>query len=103
MVQKSLLVSTIKEGPKESKCHRPGPRTHMPSMAAIARLAKRGGVRRMARSIYQEIRGVSYSFLEVVLVDIITFVDYAGRKTVTPMDVIFALKRHGRNLYGYPH
>ena len=42
MVQKSFLVPIIKEGPKESKRHQSGPKTHTPSMAAIARLARRG-------------------------------------------------------------
>ena len=103
MIQRLSLVSTTTEGPKGSKRHKPGPKTQVPSMAAIARLARRGGVRRMAHSIYPEIRGVLYTFLEVVLADVITFVDYSGRKTATPTDVIFALKCHGRNLYGYPH
>ena len=103
MVQKSFLVPIAKGGPKQSKRHQLGPKTHTPSMAAIARLARKGGVRRMARSLYPEIRGVLYSFLEVVLSDIIAFVEYSRRKTVIPTDVIFALKRHGRNLYGYPH
>ena len=74
----------------------------IPSMAALARLARRGGVKRIARSVYPEVRGVLVSFLEVVLTDVQSFVEYKNRRTVTAIDVVFALKRHGRNLYGYP-
>ncbi|KAL9702825.1 hypothetical protein quinque_006343 [Culex quinquefasciatus] len=50
---------------------------------AIRRLARRGGVKRISGLIYEETRG------------------HAKRKTVTAMDVVYALKRQGRTLYGF--
>ena len=74
---------------------------HGISKAAICRLARRGGVMRISGNIYEEIRGSLRLFLEVVIRDVITYVNYFERKTVTTMDVIYALKGHGRNLYGF--
>jgi histone H3/H4 len=31
----------------------------------------------------------------------VTYTEHAKRKTVTAMDVVYALKRQGRTLYGY--
>ena len=31
----------------------------------------------------------------------VTYTEYAKRKTVTAMDVVYALKRQGRTLYGF--
>ena len=70
---------------------------------AIRRLARRGGVKRISNLIYDEIRGVLKSFLENVIKDSVTYTEHARRKTVTAMDVVYALKRHGRCLYGYGH
>lgn len=36
-----------------------------------------------------------------VIRDSMTYTDHAKRKTVTAMDVVFALKRQGRTLYGF--
>eukprot|EP00889_Picochlorum_renovo_P000646 jgi/Picre1/27676/NNA_000640.t1 len=46
---------------------------------AIRRLARRGGVKRISGLIYEETR----------------------EKTVTAFDVVYALKRQGRTLYGF--
>ena len=40
-------------------------------------------------------------FLENVIRDAVTYTEHARRKTVTAMDVVYALKRQGRTLYGY--
>ncbi|KAK7025815.1 histone-fold-containing protein [Favolaschia claudopus] len=53
----------------------------------IRRLARRGGVKRM--------------FLENVIRDSVMYTDHAKRKTVTALDVVYALKRSGRTLYGF--
>ncbi|CAA6669346.1 unnamed protein product [Spirodela intermedia] len=55
---------------------------------AIRRLARRGG-------------GVLKIFLENVIRDAVTYTEHARRKTVTAMDVVYALKRQGRTLYGF--
>lgn len=68
---------------------------------AIRRLARRGGVKRISGLIYQETRGCLKFYLEKVLRDTVTYVTYARRTTVTAMDVIYALKRQGRTLYGF--
>ena len=64
--------------------------------AAICRLARRGGVKRISGLIYEEIHGVLKIFLEEVLKDVKIYTTYAHRKTATIVDVIYALKRHGR-------
>ena len=51
--------------------------------------------------IYEETRGVLKVFLENVIRDSVTYTEHARRKTVTAMDVVYALKRQGRTLYGY--
>ncbi|KAL5164495.1 Histone H4 [Glycine soja] len=67
---------------------------------AIRRLARRGGVKRISGLIYEETRGVLKIFLENVIRDAVTYTEHARRKTVTAMDVVYALKRQGRTLYG---
>uniref|UniRef100_A0A1L8EJD3 Histone H4 n=1 Tax=Haematobia irritans TaxID=7368 RepID=A0A1L8EJD3_HAEIR len=76
---------------------------------AIRRLARRGGVKRISGLIYEVPRGVlkvtmgrgSDVFLENVIRDAVTYTEHAKRKTVTAMDVVYALKRQGRTLYGF--
>jgi histone H4 len=68
---------------------------------AIRRLARRGGVKRISAMIYEETRGVLKSFLEGVIRDAVTYTEHAKRKTVTSLDVVYALKRQGRTLYGF--
>merc|ERR1712244_62175 len=65
---------------------------------AIRRLARRGGVKRISGLIYEETRGVLKTFLENTLRDAVTYTEHAKRKTVTAMDVVYALKRQGRTL-----
>jgi histone H4 len=68
---------------------------------AIRRLARRGGVKRISNLIYDEARSALKTFLEKVVRDAVTYTDHARRKTVTAMDVVYALKRQGRTLYGF--
>lgn len=86
---------------------------------AIRRLARRGGVKRISGLIYEETRGVLKIFLENVCLfrflrnsleltysfkvirDSVTYTEHAKRKTVTALDVVYALKRSGRTLYGF--
>merc|ERR1719430_1343413 len=68
---------------------------------AIRRLARRGGVKRISGLIYEETWGVLKVFLENVIRDAVTYTEHAKRKTVTAMDVVYALKRQGRTLYGF--
>jgi histone H4 len=68
---------------------------------AIRRLARRGGVKRISGLIYEESRVALKNFLEIVLRDAMAYTEHARRKTVTTMDVMYALKRNGKTLYGY--
>ena len=68
---------------------------------AIRRLARRGGIKRISGLIYEETRGVLKVLLENVIRDAVTYTEHARRKTVTAMDIVMALKRQGRILYGF--
>ena len=43
---------------------------------------------------------VAYYGLKVIR-DSVTYTEHAKRKTVTALDVVYALKRSGRTLYGF--
>jgi histone H4 len=64
-------------------------------------LARRAGVKRINYFIYEETVGVMKVFLENLLRDTITYTLHAKRKTVTALDVVYALKHQGRTMYGY--
>lgn len=49
--------------------------------------------------IYEETRGVLKTFLEGVIRDAVTYTEHAKRKTVTSLDVVYALKRQGRQCF----
>merc|ERR1712029_446098 len=110
---KYILVITIMSGRGKSggkglgkggaKRHRKVLRDNIQGITkpAIRRLARRGGVKRISGLIYVETRGVLKVFLENVIRDAVTYTEHAKRKTVTAMDVVYALKRQGRTLYGF--
>lgn len=75
-------------------------------------------MKRISGLIYEETRGVLKIFLENVIRDSVTYTEHAKRcvtsrllfcpshdhihsKTVTALDVVYALKRSGRTLYGF--
>ena len=66
---------------------------------AIRRLARRGGVKRISGLIYEETRGVLKVFLENVIKDAVTYTEHRRAKTVSILDVLYALKRQGRTMY----
>lgn len=68
--------------------------------ADIRRLARRGGVRRLSGVVYHEVRGVLKLYLQKIMHSAVIYATYAKRKTVTVYDVIYALKREGRTLFG---
>ena len=68
---------------------------------AIRHLARRGGIKCISDLIYEETRDILKVFLENVIRDAVTYTEHAKRKTVTTMDVIYALKRQGRTLNGF--
>ena len=68
---------------------------------AIRRLARRGGVKRISGLVYEEVRVVLKEFLTNIIKDAVTYTEYSKRKTVTAMDVVYALKRNNRTIYGF--
>ena len=68
---------------------------------AIRRLASRGGTKLTSGLIYEETQGVLKIFLENVIRDAITYTEHAKGKTVTALDVVYALKRQGRTFYRF--
>ena len=72
------------------------------SDAAIRRLARRGGVKRMAATIYPETRAVLKKLLHDVLRDATECVYHSRAKTMSVRHVIYAMRRRGTVLYGYP-
>jgi histone H4 len=68
---------------------------------AIRCLVCRGGVKRISGLNYEETRGVLKVFLENIIRDSVTYTEHARRKTVTAMDIVYALKHQGKTLYGF--
>ncbi|KAL4872674.1 hypothetical protein BDV12DRAFT_193397 [Aspergillus spectabilis] len=71
-----------------------------------SRLARRGGVYRIKKEIYDEIRVVLKERLTVTLRQVILVLESSqipscDRKLVTSRDVVYALNRMGTTLYGY--
>lgn len=67
---------------------------------ALRRIARRGGVKRIGTEIYQETRVVLKDFLTELIRDTLVYTEHARRKTVTALDVAYALKHQGRPIYG---
>ncbi|KAJ1215888.1 hypothetical protein NDU88_003495 [Pleurodeles waltl] len=68
---------------------------------AMRRLVLRSGVKRISGLIYEETRNVLNVFLENFIRDAVTYTEHAKRKTVTAMDVVFALKHQEHTHYGF--
>ena len=69
--------------------------------SAIRRLFRRGGVKRISGLMYEEIRAISKAFLENAIRDSMTYTEHARRKTISTMDIVYALKRQGKTIYGF--
>lgn len=67
----------------------------------IRRLARKAGVKRISVDTYDEARTALTSFLRTILKDVGVITEGARRMTVTVPDVLMALKRNGRTLYGF--
>ncbi|KAI1162466.1 histone-fold-containing protein [Nemania serpens] len=70
---------------------------------AIRRLARRGGVKRISGSIYEEVRHVMKERLQQVLKYCVTYTEYRQAKTVTVNDVLHALRHIGQPLWGFEY
>ncbi|XVF83563.1 hypothetical protein PTKIN_Ptkin16aG0499200 [Pterospermum kingtungense] len=61
----------------------------------------RGGVKRIRGLIYEETHSVFKIFMKNLICDIVTYTEHARCKTITTMDIVNALKRQGRTIYGF--
>jgi histone H4 len=68
---------------------------------ALRRLARRGGVKRISSNSYTSVREFCDQMVSRVTRDSIVYAESAKRRTVTAMDVVYALKKNGKTLYGY--
>jgi histone H4 len=68
---------------------------------AIRRLARRGGVKRISYTTHHEVRNYIDELLEKLVRDSLTYAEHSRRLTISAMDVVYALKKNGRVLYGY--
>ena len=86
-----------------AKSHRKNRKTPLQGItaAAIRKIARRGGCKRMSGLVYDVARNVLKEFLCKLIKDTVHYTECAKRNTVTSMDVLMALKRQGRYLYGF--
>lgn len=89
--------ATKKTSRLDSKPIAPGVITN----GAIRRLARRGGVKRISYATHENVRDYINDFLERVVRDSLTYAEHSKRVTITAMDVVYALKKNGRVIYGY--
>ena len=69
---------------------------------SIRRLARRGGCKRLASSVYDEAREILRNFVEQVMKDTHALMEVrenAPAKTVRVEHILYALKKRGRTLY----
>ena len=71
------------------------------SQGSIRRLARRGGVKRIAGPVHGEVRDVLRRFAEGVVRDATAYTEHGKRRTVSVGDIVQALRKRGRALYGY--
>mmetsp|Transcript_29757 Transcript_29757/g.83138 ORF Transcript_29757/g.83138 Transcript_29757/m.83138 type:complete len:122 (+) Transcript_29757:212-577(+) len=67
----------------------------------LKRLARRGGVKRVSGLCWEEMRGVLKTFLTQVIRDSVIYTEHARRKCVSTVDVVCALQRRDRGMYGF--
>ncbi|KAI9171081.1 histone H4 [Paramyrothecium foliicola] len=68
---------------------------------AIRRMARRGGVKRISKMIYEDARTALKERLQEILRLCVLYVDHRKAKTVTVQDVIYSLRTLGRPIYGF--
>jgi histone H4 len=71
------------------------------SNGAIRRLARRGGVKRISITTHDHVRDYIDDFLGRIVRDSLTYTEHRKALTITALDVVYALKKNGRVLYGY--
>ncbi|CAE7200480.1 hypothetical protein CFE70_008068 [Pyrenophora teres f. teres 0-1] len=67
----------------------------------IRRLARRGGVKRISATIYDDVRDALRQRLRLILQRVCAVIDSSGRKTVSVSDIVFTLRGLGNPIYGF--
>lgn len=67
---------------------------------AIRRIARRGGIKRVSKAVFNESRGIMTNFMNTIIRDAVAVTEASGKKTVSMEDVHYSLQRNGRTLYG---
>lgn len=68
---------------------------------AIKRLARRGGVKRIDHCIYDQMRGILSQYLDSTMRYAIQYCRHSRRKTVTRADIVMAVLKSGKRIYGF--
>ncbi|KAI5196592.1 hypothetical protein E4T39_07742, partial [Aureobasidium subglaciale] len=68
---------------------------------AICRLARRGGVKRISNTIYNEVRTATKDRLYVILKRVVDIVEYRKAKTATVPNIVFTLNLMGSTIYSF--
>ncbi|EGY13841.1 uncharacterized protein VDAG_00523 [Verticillium dahliae VdLs.17] len=96
---------TQKGGPAgvgRGKSYFDGPqRTRKIKKDAIRGITRRGGVKFISGTIYDDIREVLVARLKLIIYDCIQYAEYRKAKTITVQDVLFTVRRFGQPLYGF--
>ncbi|KFM70013.1 Histone H4, partial [Stegodyphus mimosarum] len=67
----------------------------------IRRLARRGGVKRISEGIYDLVRSILKSYLSSLIHDSILYADHCKRNIINASDVVFAMQKRSKTLYGF--
>merc|ERR1712100_13758 len=70
-------------------------------LKANASSVSQGSIRRLARPVYGEVRDVLRRFVDGVVRDATAYTEHAKHKTVSVQDIIAALRKRGRAIYGF--
>ena len=100
------MAGVSKKNKNRSTQKRRGQKKNLPTFGSISnggikRVARRAGVKRISANSFPVIREAFDRFVDKLVGHSLDYTECAQRKTVTAQDVVYSLKRQGRNLYGY--
>ena len=67
----------------------------------LRRLARRGGVKRISKKVYDTVNGVAVNMLEDIVRSSMIVSSHAGRKMISLKDVLYTLSQKNCSLYGF--
>ncbi|XP_035219103.1 uncharacterized protein LOC118192285 [Stegodyphus dumicola] len=71
------------------------------SKGEIRKLARRGGVKRISEGIYELVRSILKIYLSNLIHDSILYANHCKRNTINASDVVFAMQKRSKTLYGF--